>query len=319
LSKPVPGTAINCKRHIPPPMHIKVTNGMPKISFPEDIWIGGDKLEDILCDAKAQILNSTSVRFLIPTGAKVLIDAAVIFLSLINQLATNKLNITIDFESEDSVVMGYFNRMGFFDHLHSRITILPAKPLFSGAQLYGNQNRGLVEIVKINPVDYDENLPSRFADVLEAKNKRLGKAAFTIFGELIDNVLGHSSTKLSAFAALQSYKNGTMVVVSDSGKGLLETLRPKLPKRFVQVSDIDIVVEAFAKGLSRHGNKSGRGCGLTTCALKAKQFHGKLHVRLADTRVNLVPSDEAYEHDTAICYDDLFPIRGTHIVFDFNC
>lgn len=292
---------------------------MPVVSFPEDTWIGGDKLEDILCDAKAQILNGASVRFVIPAGAKVLIDAAVIFLSLINQLAARKVAVTIDFDSEDSVVMGYFNRMGFFDHLDSSIVVLPAKPLFSGAQLYGNQNKGLVEIAKINPVDYDDNLPSRFADVLAAKDKKLGKAAFTIFGELIDNVLGHSSTKLDAFAALQSYKNGTMVVVSDSGKGLLSTLRPKLPKRYGQVSDIDIVIEAFEKGLSRHGSRSGRGCGLTNCAKKAKQFHGKLHVRLADTRVNLVPSENTYADDTAYWYDDLFPIRGTHIVFDFNC
>ncbi len=292
---------------------------MPTVSFPEDIWIGGDKLEEILGRAKRGILDSASVRFVIPAGAKVLIDAAVIFLSLVNQLAAKRVAVAIDFESDDSVVMGYFNRMGFFDHLDASIQVLPAKPLFSGAQLFASQNKGLVEIAKINPVDYDDNLPSRLADVLQAKNKKLGKAAFTIFGELIDNVLGHSSTKLDAFAALQSYKNGTMVIVSDSGKGLLSTLRPKLPKRYGPLSDIEIVIEAFEKGLSRHGSRSGRGCGLTNCAKKAKQFNGKLQVRLADTRVNLVPSDDTYAHDTAYCYHDLFPIRGTHITFDFSC
>jgi sensor histidine kinase regulating citrate/malate metabolism len=176
-----------------------------------------------------------------------------------------------------------------------------------------------VEIAPINPLDCDEDLPSRLADVLETKDKKLGKAAFTVFGELIDNVREHSSTKLSAFAALQTYKTGIKVIVSDSGSGLLETLRPQLPKKYKQVSDIDLIIEAFEKGLSRHGKKSGRGCGLTNCARKAKQYNGKLQVRLAETRVDLVPSDNTYAQDTAYCYDDLLPIEGTHIAFDFSC
>ena len=110
-----------------------------------------------------------------------------------------------------------------------------------------------------------------------------------------------------------------MVIVSDSGKGMLETLRPKLPKKYKQATDIEIVIDAFEKGLSRHGRRSGRGCGLTTCAKKAKQFHGKLQVRLSDTRVTLVPSDNVYAHDTAYCCDELLPIKGTHIAFDFSC
>jgi len=287
---------------------------MNKITFPEKIWIGGDKLEGILFGAKAAIQGDDSICFEILPGSKILIDAAVIFLSLINQLSAEGKSITIDFQDEVSEVMGYFNRMGFFDHIDSHITILPAKPLFSGAQLFNKTNRGLVEIVRI---DNDNDLPGRLADALETKDKKLGKAAFTIFGELIDNVLGHSSTKLNAFAALQTYKNGIMVIVSDSGKGMLETLRPKLPKKYKLASDIEIVIDAFEKGLSRHGSRSGRGCGLTTCAKKAKQFHGKLHVRLADTRVNLVPSDDVYAHDTAYCFQELLPIKGTHIAFDF--
>lgn len=291
------------------------------VRFPEDVWIGGDRLEEILFKGRDSIQGQKEVNFLIPPGAKILIDAAVIFLSLINQLASDKAVITIDFQAEHSEVMGYFNRMGFFDHLDTSVTILPSKPMFSGAQIYSKTNKSLVEIAKISPDEYDRELPGRLADVLETKNKKLGKAAFTIFGELIDNVIGHSSTRLNAFAALQTYKNGVMVVVSDSGKGLLETLRPKLPRRYNQLSDIEIVIEAFEKGLSRHGARSGRGCGLTTCARKAKQFNGKLQVRLSDTRVNLVPDDDSdgYAHDTAYCYDELFPIRGTHVSFDFRC
>ena len=291
---------------------------MPIITFTEDVWIGSEILENTLCNSKSSIQGKNSVHFEILPNTKILIDAAVIFLSLINQLSADGKKITIDFQSEESKVMGYLNRMGFFDHIDNRVIILPCRPLISGAQMYNKHNNRLVEIARINPIDYDDDLPTRFADVLDAKDKKLGKAAFTIFGELIDNVLGHSSTKLNAFAALQSYKTGVIVIVSDSGKGLLETLRPKLPKKYVQASDIEIVIDAFEKGLSRHGSRSGRGCGLTMCARKAKQFNGKLQVRLADTRVNLVPSDDIYANDTAYCYDDLLPINGTHITFDFK-
>lgn len=291
---------------------------MSKISFPEGIWIGGDKLEAILSQAQAAIQGTKPVHFDILPLTKILIDAAVIFLSLMNQLSANGKTISIDFQSEDSEVMGYFNRMGFFDHLDLRVMILPARPLISGAQLFKNHNMGLVEIAPINPLDYDEELPGRLADALETKNIKLGKAAFAIFGELIDNVREHSSTKLNAFAALQTYKAGIKVIVSDSGSGMLETLRPQLPRKYRQVSDIELIIEAFEAGLSRYGNKSGRGCGLTTCARKAKQFNGKLQVRLANTRVNLVPSDDTYAEDTAYCYDDLLPIMGTHIAFDFT-
>jgi signal transduction histidine kinase len=290
---------------------------MPRISFPEDVWIGGDKLEGILWKAKEAIQGKESVCFEILPKTKILIDAAVIFLSVMNQLSADGKSVTIDFQDENSEVMGYFNRMGFFDHLKDRVAILPAKPSYSGAQLYNNSNKGLVEIVRID--DDDQKLPGRLADALETKDKKLGKASFTIFAELIDNVIRHSSTKLDAFAALQTYKNGIMVIVSDSGKGMLETLRPKLPKKYKDVSDIDIMIDAFEKGLTRHRKKSGHGCGLTTCARKAKQFHGKLHVRLADTRVNLVPADDVYTHDTAYCFLELLPIKGTHITFDFKC
>lgn len=290
---------------------------MSIVCFPEEVWIGGDKLENILCNAQAVIMGKKAVHFEILPRTKILIDAAVIFLSLLNQLAAEGKDVTIDFQTEDSEVMGYFNRMGFFDHIDPAVKILPAKPLFSGAQLYNGYNKGLVEIASINPLDYDEGLPSRLADVLETKDRKLGKAAFSIFGELIDNVLGHSATKLNGFAALQTYKTGIKVIVSDSGCGLLETLRPRLPKKYGQASDIDLIIEAFEKGLSRHRRKRGRGCGLTICARKAKQFNGKLQVRLSDIRVNLVPSDNAYTHDTAYCYDNLLPIKGTHIAFDF--
>jgi len=254
---------------------------------------------------------------MISPDCKILIDAAVILLSFLNQQASIGRKIVIDFESEDSGVMGYFNRMGFFDHLHKKIKVLPARPLVSGAAIYRGYNKNIVEIAPIIPDVEDEDIASRLADALETKNKALGKATFTIFGELIGNVLEHSSTKLTGFAALQTYKTGIKVVVSDSGDGLLETLRPELPKKYAKTPDIDLLIEAFETGLSRHGKKSGRGCGLAMCAKKAIKFRGNLEVRLATSRVNLVPSGTSYSPE-AYCYENLQPIWGTHIAFDFR-
>ncbi|QWV97275.1 ATP-binding protein [Geomonas nitrogeniifigens] len=289
---------------------------MSIISFPEDVWVSGAGLEDILTRAHFTILNSRRLKFDIAPGTKILIDASVIFLSLLNQLAYDGKAVILDFTSQDSNVMGYLDRMGFFDNLDPSITVLPATPAFSKAKIFGRSNLSVVEIAAIDFADYDE-LPSRLADALENKCKKLSKASFTIFGELIDNVFEHSSTDLRAFAALQAYKNGVKVIVSDSGEGLLDTLRPQLPKKYAKYSDIEVILQAFENGLSRFGEDSGRGCGLATCAQKAVQYHGNLEVRLSTSRVNLVPSGNSYTPNTAYCYSNLLPIRGTHISFDF--
>jgi hypothetical protein len=78
-------------------------------------------------------------------------------------------------------------------------------------------------------------------------------AAWTIFAELIDNVFSHSETPLDGYAALQAYQSGDR----------LETLRPCLQNEFprlVGLSDVELLVEVFQQGLSRHG--ADRGCGL---------------------------------------------------------
>jgi len=106
------------------------------------------------------------------------------------------------------------------------------------------------------------------------------------------------------------------VAVSDSGLGLLETLRPALRKegsRLTNLSDVDLLVEVFKRGISRHG--SSRGCGLKGCADKAIKFRAELDVRLPQVRVLLVPGDSGYTPNRAFCYSSLPLIWGTHICF----
>ena len=151
--------------------------------------------------------------------------------------------------------------------------------------------------------------------------KELEGAAWTIFAELIDNVFAHSQTPLDGYAALQTYQGGNRlsVAVSDSGLGIMETLRPALQHelpRLTGLSDLALLVEVFRLGLSRHG--ADRGCGLKGCAAKAMKFNASLDVRLPHQRILLMPAQGAYRANTAHCYDQLPLLWGTHIGFDFS-
>lgn len=254
-------------------------------------------------------------------------DTIVRLLSLLNQLDHCSRRVTLDFESPDSSTIGYLNRIGFFDHLSSQVVVLPQRPAQSAAAIYKGNNPGVVEIARINPKARDQSLLSRLTGAIKRACKKrsdssdLESAAWTIFAELIDNVFSHSQTLLDGFAALQVYPKGNClkVAVSDSGLGILETLRPALKAeqpRLANLSDIDLLVEVFRNGISRHG--ADRGCGLKGSAVKAIRFKAELDVRLPNARVLLVPSKNGYAPNTAYCYRDLPLIWGTHICFTFQ-
>jgi hypothetical protein len=144
-------------------------------------------------------------------------------------------------------------------------------------------------------------------------------AAWTIFAELIDNIFSHSRTQLDGYAALQVYSRGNrlLVAVSDSGLGIMRTLRPALSMEFPKLaglSDTDLLVEVFRQGLSRHG--PDRGCGLKGSAAKAIKFEATLDVRLPEQRVLLMPARGRYA--IAECYEGLPLVWGTHIAFGFR-
>jgi hypothetical protein len=255
-----------------------------------------------------------------------MVDAAIRLLSLINQLESCTHRVRLEFDEEDGA-MGYLNRIGFFDHLATNVEVLPARPRYSGAELYRGKSHELVEIARISKASKNETLPSRLTTALKRAcgtridADELDGAAWTIFAELIDNVYSHSSTPLDGYAALQVYTRGgkLKVAVSDSGLGIMDTLRPALKTEFpklVTLSDTELVVEIFRQGLSRHGRD--RGCGLQGCGAKAIKFGAELDIRLPTNRVLLTPASGTYRANTAHCYDNLPLIWGTHICFDFN-
>lgn len=254
-----------------------------------------------------------------------MVDTGVRLLSLSNQLAHAGKEVTLDFEEGADGTYGYLNRIGFFDHLLPNIEVFPCRPLISAAEIYRGNSPKLIEIAKICPENRDRSLPTRLADALEeavrhrADHEKVSFAAFTVFSELTDNVFQHSSTELDGFAVLQVYKRGVKIAVSDSGKGIIKTLRPSLQSQFPRLkkmSDTDLIVEAFNAGLSRHGRE--RGCGLKRSAEQAIRYHATLDVRLPRCRVWLDPAADRYALSTAYCYEDIPLLWGTHIVFDFR-
>lgn len=298
-----------------------------QINFPP-YWIDASRLEAAIRaggDPHASGVYEVVVRF--PVGCKMMIDAAIRLLALANQLALTTRRVRLDFEEGEGGMMGYLNRMGFFDHLAAQIDVTPPRLPYSGAAIYRGGNSGLVEIARINKDARDRNLPARLTEALmrscsqRSDAAELEGAAWTIFCELIDNVFAHSETPLDGYAALQAYQGGDRltVAVSDSGLGIMQTLRPALHSastRLVGLSDLELLVEVFREGLSRHG--ADRGCGLKGSAAKAMKFKADLDVRLPNQRVLLTPSRGGYAANTAHCSDRLPLLWGTHIGFCFR-
>lgn len=297
------------------------------VEFPA-MWIDGNRFEDALQQSSGPHANETyEVTFRIPNECKIMVDGAIRLLSLANQLVFSNRRVHLCFDEGEAGTMGYLNRMGFFDHLPEEVEVFPGRPSYSGAQRHHGGNRALVEIACINKDERDENLPSRLTEAITSASRNrldvdaLSGATWTIFAELIDNIFSHSATLLDGYAALQVYSGGNRisVAVSDSGLGIMKTLRPSLSAQYPQLdqlSDLDLLVRVFREGISRHGND--RGCGLKGCAAKAIKFNATLDVRLPNQRVVLRPAKGLYEPNRAYCSDGLPLVWGTHVGITFQ-
>lgn len=265
----------------------------------------------------------------IAPGCSLLIDAAVRLLAFANQLTAAGISVRLSFEGGLTGAMGYLDRMGFFDCLAPGVAVEPERPELSGAQIFKGANGGLVEIRRIGTgLDWND-IPSTLTDRLKAACvgradiDLFGEAAATIFAELIDNVHEHGGQSVEGYVALQKYQrsNRVRVVVSDNGRGIMQTLRPALEARkpaYKGIKDVDLLVEMFRDGLSRFPGDD-RGNGLSNCAAKAIRYRAELEVRLETQNVKLVPSGNVYlAPNMAYTSTDLIRLSGTHIAFNFQ-
>jgi hypothetical protein len=90
----------------------------------------------------------SSVFFYVPSQCKLMVDATIRLLSLLNQLCYRGKSVVITFEDGLKGTMGYLDRMGFFDHLSSSAIVFPKRDeSFTVAPRRG-QSTELVEIKK---------------------------------------------------------------------------------------------------------------------------------------------------------------------------
>ena len=274
-------------------------------------------------------LSIEAVDITLPCGCKVLVDAGTQLLSLINQLATSGRQVTLRFEEGREGVMGYLYRLAFFDLLHPEVQTVPPRPTTSAIEMAGT-NPGLVEFKGIHPGSRDRRTPTLLADALEAAfldradREALGAAAFTLLGEMIDNIYQHSNTPIDGYAALQVYRRGgnVLVAVSDSGDGLIETLRPSLQgSNLESLPDTELIVKMLNDGLSRWGRESPeRGAGLCQCTAHALKYSAQLKLRLATSSLTIMPGTRASQSydGTVHCQEGLPRLYGTHLAFRFH-
>ena len=286
-------------------------------------WVDADHFERAFSSLSD---DCTHLTIIFPQRCSVMVDASLRILSLVNQFSSTNKSVELHFLEYDSGAMGYLNRIGFFDLLHSedKIRVFPSKPAYSGAKLYTGNNSGTVEICHVvNTSKSNKEIPRRLAAAI-AQNRNITKDVendiWVILAELIDNIPTHSESQIGGYATLQTYRGGNKlkVAVSDSGLGVLTTLRPALAAQRAAealLDDTSLLLEMFRVGISRLGY--GRGHGLKESAAIAIKYNAKLDVRLAKSRIKLHPSADGYTPHLAYCSNNLPYLAGTHFCFTF--
>ncbi|MGB5886914.1 MAG: ATP-binding protein [Acinetobacter venetianus] len=301
-----------------------------EITFPSG-WVNALQYESVLAEHPNLFELNVSIRFIFETNTKFLLETIARFLALTNQLAQRGIRITIDLTScADSI--GYLNRVGFFDLLLNNIRILPVKPVSSLAVEYKGNNLSLVEFGSISPNSKNKPLIlSLHSSFVNKTSNDYDLVALTVFSEFIGNVSEHSESNLDGFAALQIYnpfhkRRHIQTVISDSGLGVVKTLRETLEKNYPELyskfpddgehSDIGLAFEVFSKGgITRHGKPSDRGLGFKSSREQAAKFDANLSIRLDTFNIQLIYRDGLLS-DYNIS-KGLTLMQGTHICFDF--
>lgn len=263
----------------------------------------------------------TQIRF--PSTCRVMVDAGVRILSLANQLCSKGCPVKLIFEGENNGAQGYLIRANFFEELSPFIVVEPS-PSENTFTIGSNSN--LVEFKRISPgKEASKNtlvaaLVHSLRATLKPEQTRNGllTAAGTIFSELIQNIYDHSQTSIDGHVALQVYERGNIVrvVVSDSGVGLLSTLRPAIISTgYSNLPDADLLSIMFREGLSRNGPL--RGDGIKACAKFALDLKAQIQVRLPNSSISFNPSYGGFQAVNAVLTSHLPLLWGTHFSFTF--
>jgi len=297
-----------------------------RVQFEQDQWMNCASFEVSLANSGSPLDHEcNSVVFVVPEKCNILLDAAARFLALCNQLAHADRSVTIDF-SDCKSTLGYFDRIGFIDHLDKRVIVLPKRPSDSRATKYRGNSSAVVEFGSVDPSMEDKELINQLTNgFVEQSDEKYEAAASTVFGELIGNISEHSRSPLMGFAALQKYggrRNHIQTAISDSGLGIVATLTPSLSEHYPTLYklqnnedfELQLVTAVLTKGeISRFG--AGRGLGFKSSREQAVKFDARLSVRQSNFSIAIEYVDGQI-HDIEQ-HANLPTIHGTHLCFDF--
>lgn len=292
-----------------------------------DQWVDCLSFEDSLSSANIDFDEIKKITLIIPENCKFLLETIARFLALCNQLIVDEKEVYIDLSSNQNS-KAYWNRAGFFDHLHDKVNVLPNRPKISTAKSRKGNSDTLVEFGAVDPKSDNKELIKQLADTfVSLSSLNYQDPAFTIFSELIGNIKEHSESTLRGFAALQKYNGRTknssphiQTIVSDSGVGIAATLRPTLKDHYPKLqklSDSELVKKAMSEGrITKHGAASGHGLGFKSSKEKALKFNAKYSVRQSNFSLEFQFKNGVLQPIKEL--PNLVKISGTHICFDFD-
>lgn len=328
--------AVNSLLHKTPTVFMQDDNHCWSLASPDKLtitlkhaaWVGGHLFEEALALTGSPLdVACSDVVFVVPKGCKVMIDAAARILALCNQLVMLGKTVTIDF-SACRMALGYFSRLGFFEHLASSVNVIPRRPAQSGAATYRGNNAGVVELASIDHRAPDESIPKRLKNSLvSCAGEHYSQSAFTFISELFGNVRDHAQSEIPGFAALQYYPKGGKIqtVISDSGIGIVGSLQPVLEHKYEELfRHLDfskpeagpaLVLHIFKYGRISSSEEDGRGLGLKRSGDVAADFNATITVRQKSFELTMIYSDG--QLSSSFQQVDMPTILGTHICFEF--
>lgn len=291
-------------------------------------WVNTDSLElQTAALGVGAISPGDQVTFEFGLDTGLMAGAGLRLLSLLNQLSAAGVLVHLQFSTRERL-FSYLDRNGFFGLLDPRISCDPRPPHFSSAILHRGQASSLVEIARLDPRltgaardDAVTPLVDKLIRFYQAgtRTKHLHAAAYGTLTELIDNVYSHAESRIAGFAVLQAYprRRAVHIAVSDSGIGIPVSIRRSLRERVSTRQDHELIIDAFRKGLSRHGKRQGRSCGLPRCAELAAEFGSVVQVRTPSTDVTLLPHRGGPHRHHAQVRTPTVRLAGTHISLEF--
>jgi len=252
------------------------------ITFPSG-WVDAEIFETNILVHSNLFEEDTIIRFVFK-GTQLLLDAILRLLCLANQLSHRRKKVYLDFCSCMETYR-YLNRLGFFQHLHQDVYVLPNKPFESLAKKYNQNSNSLIEIFEICPHDDNNNeevlrISEVFKNNFSDHEIRILLPKLQMFiGSLIDNVREHGYSDLVGYSALQIYHKPVLnqkkiiLVIADNGSGLTTTLRKALTyPRYKEVAhhfmeqsiedDKKLIAHVLNEGGITQTNDENRGLGL---------------------------------------------------------